>query len=50
MRAYDIQCSNQTQKNNYAAKATLQMLAKSYLKLKPVEKTKNEEGRSKQLD
>lgn len=36
-RAFDIQNSSQIQKNNFAAQLTLEMLAKSYLKLRPPE-------------
>lgn len=39
-RAFDIQNTSQTQKNCLVAKLTLQMLAKTYLKLKPSEDTR----------
>jgi hypothetical protein len=36
-RAFDIQNSNQIPKNNLLAKYTLQLLARTYLKLPPPE-------------
>jgi hypothetical protein len=36
-RAFDIQNSSQLQKSSFVAKLTLEMLAKSYLKLRPPE-------------